>query len=291
MGTAVEQVRTAGRNVGQSKAGGLDRFFYYDFRYSGHMPETAGQGSQPSSMDYDDTVIAKGVATASLLRMMRGYTGAGPVTTKNTNVWGLLWSGTNGSAAMVWATNNTGYQLVLTNGYATSKQLDIFGTALATAQSTVSVVRLPRFIFSGSPLAVLSNAVATAAITAMTDTEPPTARITICPTGQIPTNQEVIIKWMGTDQQSMPNEDAPTQLQFQWRLVGLETDWSTPIAQVFTVYDGLPVGQYTFQLRAFDAAGNASPFDSRAFSVGTAYDGKPKTVGNASTGSLLILNN
>lgn len=290
--TAVEQPRTAARNVMQTKAGGLDRFFYYDFRYSGHMPETSGQGAQPSAMDYDDTVIAKGVAASALLRMIRGYTGAGPVTTKNTNVWGLLWSGTNGSAAMVWATNNTGYQLVLTNGYSSSKVLDIFGTALATGQSTVSVVRLPRFIFSGSTLAVLSNAVATAAINAVADTEPPVARITICPTGQLPFNdREVIIKWMGTDQQSMPNEGFPDLLRFQWRLVGLETNWTTPVAQVFTVYDNLPIGQYTFQLRAVDAAGNVSPFDSRAFSIGTNYNGKPKAVGNTPTGSLLILNN
>lgn len=290
--TAVEQPRTAARNVMQTKSGGLDRFFVYDFRYSGHMPETSGQGAQPSAMDYDDTVIAKGVAVSSLLRMVRGYTGAGPVTTKNTNVWGLLWSGTNGSAAMVWATNNTGYQLVLTNGYASSKVLDIFGTPLATGQATVSVVRLPRFIFSDSTLAVLSNAVATAAITTVADTEPPVARITICPTGQLPFNdREVIIKWMGTDQQSMPNEGAPELLKFQWRLVGYETNWTTPSAQVFTTYPLLPIGQYTFQLRAVDAAGNVSSFDSRAFSVGTNYNGKPKAVGQTPSGNVLILNN
>ena len=234
--------------------------------------------------------MAKGVVAQSLMRMFRDYQGTGPLTLRNSNVWCYGWSNAIGqSAFMVWGTNEAPWTLTYTNPGASSKFVDAFATPISVHVPTLAVTRMPRFLFTDTVWETMTNLLSGASITVATDTEPPTCRITICPTGRVETNSDVIIKFMGTDQQTMPSEGDPELLKFTWRLLGYSDTWTTPQALLSTVYSGLPAGHYVFQVRSVDNAGNYSPVDSRSFSVGTNFVRTTKvTAGAATAGTFYV---
>lgn len=51
----------------------------------------------------------------------------------------------------------------------------------------------------------------------------------------------------------------PTGLRYQYRLIGLDRDWSPPTDSHFATYASLPPGDYQFEARAIDADGRVSP--------------------------------
>lgn len=81
------------------------------------------------------------------------------------------------------------------------------------------------------------------------DGEAPETELVEVPPG-LGNGKEVRLAWTGTD------NFAPERLLFQTRLDGLDSDWSAPSARRAFSYDRLPPGEYTFNVRAADLAGN-----------------------------------
>jgi len=66
-------------------------------------------------------------------------------------------------------------------------------------------------------------------------------------------NRPVIFEYKG-----MSFRTAPRDMLYTCRLVGYEEDWQPPTRQQRAFYPGLPVGDYTFQVKALDRDLNAS---------------------------------
>lgn len=96
------------------------------------------------------------------------------------------------------------------------------------------------------------------------DTTPPETSITDGPSGTIAAGQQVTFKWSGTD-----GVTPVANLKYQYMLGGKDNDYSSPTAELLKSYPNLPVGSYTFKVKAVDEAGNkdATPAE-RAFEIG-----------------------
>src|SRR5260370_37988611 len=52
---------------------------------------------------------------------------------------------------------------------------------------------------------------------------------------------------------------APESLRYQYRLGGVDRDWSNPVQQLSVNFASLPPGLFRFQVRAVDSEGQFSP--------------------------------
>jgi len=67
--------------------------------------------------------------------------------------------------------------------------------------------------------------------------------------------------------QDFNNVTAAKDLHYMFRVRGLFEEFSAPVADPSIAVDGLPSGDYTFEVTAIDLAGNHSPIKGYAFSV------------------------
>ena len=103
-------------------------------------------------------------------------------------------------------------------------------------------------------------------ISSRADTLPPSLSIDEFPTG--PTAAKKIpLSWLGIDETSVPSGNDQDAVTYSYLLEGRDANWSdwTPATRLTLV--SLPVGSYTFRVRARDAAGNISAIVSRSFTV------------------------
>lgn len=94
------------------------------------------------------------------------------------------------------------------------------------------------------------------------DAVPPETTITEGPTGTI-TTTEVTFKWTGLDDVT-PVAD----LKYRYMLEGVDNDYNSINSDLLKTYRDLPLGSYTFKVKAVDKAGNedATPAE-RSFSI------------------------
>ncbi|MEW5766291.1 MAG: triple tyrosine motif-containing protein [bacterium] len=97
------------------------------------------------------------------------------------------------------------------------------------------------------------------------DTTPPETTITEGPSGAITTTQATF-KWTGTDDIT-PVAD----LKYRYMLKGVDDDYSSISSDLLKTYQKLPLGSYTFKVKAVDKAGHedATPAE-RSFTIGEA---------------------
>jgi Y_Y_Y domain len=125
--------------------------------------------------------------------------------------------------------------------------------------------------FNGSPVYVegqgisielFKSAFQTASISPSRDTIVPRVSVTGAPTGSF--NDNVIgIRWIGMDNVSLPAASSPNAIQYSYRLVGRDDNWSPWTAATYVEYANLPPGSYTFSIKAKDEAGNITAAVSR----------------------------
>lgn len=93
------------------------------------------------------------------------------------------------------------------------------------------------------------------------DGTPPVVQIIDKP-AQKSTAQTLAFTLLGQD-----NLTPPTALTYTYRLRGLSDDYSAPVQSAHVQIDGLPSGDYVFEVSASDYADNNSPIASYAFSL------------------------
>jgi hypothetical protein len=110
--------------------------------------------------------------------------------------------------------------------------------------------------------------------TVKVDATPPDTTITNGPSGVIPTGSATFT-WTGSD-----NRTSTGDLVYSYRLVGLSNDWSSWSTNTSVAYNGLTDGDYTFEVKARDLAGNEDPSPaSRSFGVDVTPPGTTITAG------------
>ena len=98
--------------------------------------------------------------------------------------------------------------------------------------------------------------------TVRVDATPPDTSITDGPSGVIPIGSATFT-WTGTD-----NRTSTGDLEYRYRLVGLSNDWSSWSTATSVTYNDLTDGDYTFEVKAKDKAGNEDPSPAtRSFGV------------------------
>jgi hypothetical protein len=116
-------------------------------------------------------------------------------------------------------------------------------------------------------VAALRAAVEAATFAPRADTTPPNLTISECPRGKTAA-RTVRVRWIAIDETSVPCDNTnPEAVLYSWRLVGREADWTPWSAQTWVTYQDLAAGQYRFEVRAKDAAGNTPPTVTREFEV------------------------
>jgi hypothetical protein len=119
------------------------------------------------------------------------------------------------------------------------------------------------------------------------DTTPPDTQIVDGPDGTVSTS-DVYFEWTGTD-----DTDQPGDLVFSWRFNS--GSWSSYASDTSTTLTGLDDGDYTFEVRARDTAGNVDPSPaSRNFTVDTTGPGDivpPETVITGGPSGIIDYNN
>ncbi len=282
LGANNEAERTA-RNFLDSIGNGQSRYFYYDARlpmgpdyYKTHC----------TLLENDDTLRPKGVAYAVLAWLFDHSVGLGPIAL-DPNVYAYVFDRGGTGIVGLWAADHRNRALTLGLDPSQFRVYDLMGNEIKTRGAAVPFGRTPIYIEARAGLTVerLKMAFANAKLAPSPDTTPPCLSISEAPRGQTD-GRAVRIRYFAADDTSGPGFAGAGGVLYSFRLVGRDKDWSAWNERELTFYRNLPPGEYRFEVKAKDEAGNVSETVSRGFSVASEPPAKDNQVPASPDGNI-----
>jgi hypothetical protein len=259
---AVENVAI---NFIETIGNGISKYFYYDFRPA---PSPDLFQHHPSALEYDDTVRPKGIVLSVLAKLFDHSNGLGPLATRDDYSRALLFDRGGTPLIALYTTDNASRSVTL-SGLAQQqiKVYDVMGNPLAVTGTTVPFGRQPVYVEGqGITVAALRTAFEQGMIQNRPDTVAPNLTINRGPRGTVPSTAAVLFRWGAADDTYTPGAFEQDAITYSYRVDG--SSWSPWSASSYVDLPGLSKGPHLFDVKARDAAGNATPVVSRSFSVG-----------------------
>ncbi len=146
---------------------------------------------------------------------------------------------------------------------------DMMGNELPMDKSQLTYGRQPVYLEGGPGLSVgsLKAAIASGVIRDVEDTTPPSISISDGPRGTTPMTS-ARVRWIAIDDAAVPIVGVPSDaIQYSYRLLGRDAQWSAWTAKTREDYEGLLPRDYRFEVKAKDLSDNVSPTVARQFTV------------------------
>src|SRR4030095_7193351 len=117
---------------------------------------------------------------------------------------------------------------------------DLMGNLVPISGSTIPYNGMPVYVEGqGISIDLFKTAFEKASISARSDTSVPRVSIAAAPTGSF--NDRVIgIRWIVLDNVSRPAAPSPNAIQYSYRLVGRDDNWSSWTSATYLEYTDLP---------------------------------------------------
>lgn len=256
------------------------RFFYYDGRIT---PAPDYFSSHYSTVEYDASIRAKGVAYSVARSFIDKTTGAGD-SSPNGNSLFLTYNTGSDPLAVLFSADNASREVALAGGHSHSdfSLYDIMGNSLTFSGTTIPYGRIPVYLrATGLSLATLQSALNGGTISTRTDTTAPNISIMDGPRAPLASGSAFRMRWLALDDTSLPNygeinqeagapsdTPAPDAILYSYRLSPYST-WSAWVPDTFIDYTNVPNGRYTFEVKAKDQAANESAIASRSIQIGS----------------------
>lgn len=244
------------RNLYGTLVGPVDKYFYYDARNTGgHDGYIAF-----SIFDYDNNIGPMGAVVSSAINLREGGTSLGEfgVASLSSLVNAWTWTRSNQVYFALFPTNIYTTNVADTLTVSSSDGGTIIYDLLSNPQTgTVRFGREHVVVCGG--VGVSSNTLAASlTIAAAADLTPPNFSFSTWPTATSPTR--FTLRWTSMDDASLDTRDISntSAIQYSYRLIGLDSDYSGFTNQSWVTYTTLnPSTEYTFTVIARDAAGNS----------------------------------
>jgi hypothetical protein len=241
---------------------GLTKYFYYDSR----IYVTPGyQKQHPTVLEYDDSIRSKGIAYAIAGSFVGTSRGLGNVSPATNTAYAYLFDKSGAGTVALFSKDKANHSIQLSgSGW---KAFDLMGNPLPVASSRIVFGRTPIYVQAdGLSTSALGAAFQSATVSDLPDTTPPNLSLDEFPAG--PTSRrEISFRWLGIDDTYVPSAMNPNYVTYSYKLEGRDADWSPWTAATHLSLISLASGDYVFQVRARDAAGNISATESRPLSV------------------------
>lgn len=250
----------------------LTKYFYYDSRIYNNP---SYQKSHPTMLEYDDSIRAKGITYAMAGWFLDGSVALGSVVS-NSTTYAYLFDRGGQPTVVLWSKDKLNHSIELAAG--DWRAYDMMGNEMALTNSSIRFGRTTVYVQSASlsPSAVRA-AFQAAMVLDCPDSVPPNLSVDVFPTG-LTTEQSIDIRWLAVDETSVPSASDPDAVTYSYFLEGRDSDWSAWTPATHVSLESLPRSNYTFHVRARDAAGNMSPIVSRTIVRASAV--RPPTPGN-----------
>lgn len=251
---------------------GLTKYFYYDSR----IVDPAYLRSHPTIIEYDDAIRSKGIAYAIAAHFFDGARGLGNLSPTNTT-YAYLFDRVGTATIAVWSHDRRKHVVHLSGSGWTA--FDMMGNAFPVANGEIPFGRAPVYVQNPSlGVEAMRLAFQSAAVSNVADTQPPNLSIDEFPTG--PTTQhDITFRWVGIDETSIPAVTLPDVVTYSYWLQGRDADWSAWTPATHVSFSSLNPGDYTFRVKARDAAGNIT-VESRALRIITPTAPVLASIGN-----------
>ncbi|MFC1712427.1 triple tyrosine motif-containing protein [Candidatus Poribacteria bacterium] len=242
-------------NFLHSIGNGFSRYFYYDSRFHA-APDY--YKTHCSILDYDDTIRTKGVAYAILAYLFDHSEGLGNISS-DAKTYAYLFDRGGTPLVGLFAADAHNKTMTIKLDPSQFKAYDMMGNALNLASSTIPFGRHPVYLEGQEGLSVANvrSAIQNGTISDEDDTEPPNTSISDAPRGRID-GTSVRIRWIAIDDVSVPDNTCPDAILYSYRLLGRDSDWSEWTPKTFVDYADLGPGNFQFEVKAKDEAGNIS---------------------------------
>lgn len=258
---------------------GLTKYFYYDSRI---YASPTYLRTHPTMLEYDDSIRSKGITYSIAAWFLDGSRGLGGLVSNDTT-YAYLFDRSGKATVVLWSKDKLNHSIQLPPS--DWRAFDMMGNQFALTESTIPFGRTPVYLQSTllSPTAVRS-AFQAATIANRADTAAPNLSLDEFPTGPT-TDQDIQVRWLGIDETSIPSASEPAAVTYSYQLEGRDADWSAWTPATHTSLTSLSAGNYTFRVRARDAAGNISTTVSSPITVGSPAPRAPANVRVRGVGS------
>jgi Bacterial Ig domain len=261
---AVENVAI---NFIETVGNGLNKYFYYDFRTA---PSPSLFESHPSALEYDDSIRPKAIALSVLAKRFDHSQGLGRLTSEEDQTRAFLFDRRGTPLIALYSVDNANRSVAL-DGLAPDQIVvyDVMGNRLPLRGPAIRFGRQPIYIEGqGITVETLRTAFERGVAWNRPDLIPPKVTINGGPRGSVPAGV-VSFAWGATDDTYTPDLSDQDAIAYSYRVEGSARydAWSAWSGRMSTLLAGLPSGQYRFEVKAKDAAGNESPPVSRSFAV------------------------
>jgi hypothetical protein len=270
---AVENVAI---NFIETIGNGQSKYFYYDFRTA---PSPSLFRNHPSALEYDDSVRPKAVALSALAKLFDHSRGLGQLNAVDDHTRAYLFNRRGTPLIALYSSDNASRSVAL-SGLKPDQitKYDIMGNRLAVNGTTIRFGRQPVYLEGqGITVPALRAAFEHGTVWNRADTGTPNLTINSGPRGTGSVGDAVSFTWVAADDTYTPGLSDENAIVYSYRVEGSASldGWSGWSANTSTDLVGLPRGQYVFQVRARDEAGNESPIVNRSFAIGQSRVGGP----------------
>lgn len=234
----------------------VKKYFYYESRQSTALDFLITY----SLLEWDGALRPKGVAYSVLAKLFDGSVSDGIVSIDaNVESYSFLRGAT--PLVIMWVDNTANYYTTDIKEVDSSleasqiKAYNIMGNELSIVGG-LDFSRSPIYLEGqGITKAQLVNSLT---VSVGTDTAVPNVSLVTYPTGPKAVG-DILFRWIAVDDAfvSTREDSTPESLLYSYQLDDYDT-WSSWITTTSKTYSGVPVGSYTFSVRAKDGAGNIS---------------------------------
>ena len=264
-------------NFIRSIGSGMTKYFYYVSWTVEYRLNT--DASHPSIMESDDSIRPKGIAYAIAGSFIDKSTALGNIAS-DPNTFAFLFDRNGIPTLALWSKDGTPKQLATALLPSQFVAYDLMGSRIPILSGNIPFGRSPMYVVGQNISVSDFKTAVSGAVSPRLDTTAPNLSIVSGPRDTIHSST-VRLRWIAIDDTSIPNQGSldpemlssscvscnPNALLYSYKLLPVETQWSSWTAETVNTYANLPNGTYTFDVIAKDEAGNVSPIVSRAFTV------------------------
>ncbi len=289
----------------RTRAAKQTNYCYYSVRILSIPDRLTGTPQSTSLLEYDSSIVPKGIGLASLASFIEHATNYGNVS-PNANTYALLFEQPSTvGVSVLWSSDNAYRQIALSGSHSDYLFVDKWGNSVDFTGTTFVYGRSQRYILTnGISRATLGTRIAAGTISTATDTVAPNAVVAEGPRAWAETTNATRFRWLGADNQWLPSDGEgnqeggsvdppnPDALLYCWKLDSVDVAYTSPCTEnTYVDYVNVPNTTTVFHVKVVDGSGNftivdwpiAGVTDSLAFTV------QPTTLSSASSFSPVVV--